>query len=124
MQKVVYYEGNDFGTKSFVKPAVIVEEKKGFVLKVRENRDLIKKIEIKNPKEFDIVSIDGVGDVIKMKQSKNKMLYLGAYKGVCLFNFFVRLDEGKTVHLAEQIVYKFKNKLKWFKNKKGDNDAK
>lgn len=115
MQKIFYYEGTDFSYKTFIRPGVITEEKNSFVIKTRENEKFIKKLELKNLKEFDLVRVDGVGYVIKVRLKSGKILFLGAYKGICVFNFFLRLDEKKTIRLAERIVYKFKKSMKWFK---------
>lgn len=118
MQKIFYYEGEDFNYKTFIIPGIISEEKNCFVIKTRENDKYIKKLELRNLKEFDLVKVYGVGYVIKVRLYSGKILYLGAYKGVCLLNFFLRVDEKKTIRLAEKIVYKFKDRLKWFKNRK------
>ena len=119
MQKIFYYEGSELNMKTLIKPAIIVEEKNSFVIKTRENEKLIKKLELRNLKEFDLVKIEGVGYIIKVRLQSGKIVYLGAYKGICLFNFFVNVDELRTIRLAEKIVYKFKDRLKWFKSRKG-----
>lgn len=119
MQKVFYYEGSDVGVKTIIKPGVITEEKNCFVIKARENEKYIKRLELRKLKEFDLVKIDGVGYIIKVRLQSGKIVYLAAYKGICLFNFFVNIDEQRTIRLAEKIVYKFKDRLKWFRNRKG-----
>lgn len=103
--KVFYYQGEKFGISTIVKLGTIVEDKKSLVIK--DKKDEKKQIEIKSVKDVKKTFINGVGDILRVEFKNNAdILYLAAYKGFCVANFFVRIDDEKTEEIEKSIVIK------------------
>ena len=101
--KILYHEGEQIGISTVIKTGILTEEKKSFIIKNKKGD----KIDINTINSVKKVAINGIGNLLKV-DFLGKIVYLAAYKGICIANFFATIDEDATNKIHERIVLRKK----------------
>jgi len=97
--KVFYYEGEKFGIKTLVKIGKVIDENKKIILKSKKDEYNFKKV-LKINEEY----VNGIGNILRVELKSKKVVYFAAYKGICIANFFARIDNEKTNALKNLLI--------------------
>ncbi len=101
--KILYHEGEQMGISTVIKTGILTEEKKSLVIKNKKGE----KIEINTINNVKKTNVNGVGNLIRV-DFLGKIVYLAAYKGICIANFFATIDENATNEIHEKMILKKK----------------